>query len=254
MMTNDDYQHFVCVVAGDNPNEILLEYDKTNVKAPYVKYRFKDAKMLQQKYIEFYEGLLKNLSETNDTLDLEMIKNTIEDLKEMSETEFYHDLISDLDFDEKTGDAYTTENENGKFSFCQLGKIYSIPFLTKDGREVFQARKSEIDWGRMHLSGGDIYARAWEMVMEESKPETDYEALIYDNMKDKVTYFEKFETKENYVISNTAFWGYAFVSESKGWMDASEVESQFVWMNNFYDLFIKNLPEDTLLSIYECKK
>ena len=92
------------------------------------------------------------------------------------------------------------------------------------------------------------------MVMEKSKPETDYEALIYDNMKDKITYFEKFETKENYVISNTAFWGYAFVSESKGWMDASEVESQFVWMNNFYDLFIKNLPDNTLLSIYECRK
>ena len=28
MMTNDDYQHFVCIVAGDNPIEIMLPYDK----------------------------------------------------------------------------------------------------------------------------------------------------------------------------------------------------------------------------------
>ena len=254
MMTNDDYQHFVCVVAGDNPEELLKEYDKTNLKEPYIKYYFKDAKMIQQKYIEFYEGLLKTIDKTNENIDYETIKNTVDDLKEMSETEFYHDLTADLDIDEKTGDAYTTENENGKFSYAQKGKIYSIPFLTKDGREVFQARKSEIDWGRIHLSGGDIYARAWEMVVEASEPENDYEELIYHNMKDKVAYFEKFETKENYVVSNTAFWGYAFVSESMGWMDASEVESQFVWMNNFYDLYIKNLPEDTLLTIYECKK
>ena len=64
----------------------------------------------------------------------------------------------------------------------------------------------------------------------------------------------KFENKENYVISNTAFWGYAFLSDMTGWQDASDTEDQFVWMNNFYNLFIKNLPEDTLLTIYECVK
>jgi hypothetical protein len=73
-------------------------------------------------------------------------------------------------------------------------------------------------------------------------------------MKDKETYFKKFETKENYVVSNTAFWGYAFLSEKTGWVDASDTKDQFVWMAEYYNMFIKNLPEDTLLTIYECKK
>lgn len=253
MMTNEDYQHFVCIVAGENPAEILNEYDKTNLKEPYIKYYFKDAKLLHQKYVEIYEGLLKNVPKDSD-LDVEAIKETINDLKDMTETEFYEDLTQGLTIDKETGNAYTTENSNGKFSCAQMGKIYSIPFLTKDGREVFQTRKSDVDWERVHLSGGEIYARAWEMVMEGSQPQTEYETLIYENMKDKETYFRKFETKENYIISNTAFWGYAFVSEDKGWLDASEIENQFVWMGNFYDLFIKNLPDDTLLTIYECRK
>ena len=63
-----------------------------------------------------------------------------------------------------------------------------------------------------------------------------------------------FVTKENYVISNTAFWGYAFVSEKTGWMDADDAEDQFAWMSTFYDLYIKNLDDDTLLTIFECTK
>ena len=154
----------------------------------------------------------------------------------------------------QTGDAYTRKNDEGKWSSYNIGKLFSMPFLTKDGREVFQARKSEIDWPHIHLNGGDIYARAWEMVMDASDPRNDYEWTIYENMKDKRTYFEKFETKENYVTSNTAFWGYAFLSDKTGWIDASAEEDQFAWMSNFYDMFIKNLPNDTLLTIYECKK
>ena len=30
MMTKDDYQHFVCIVAGSNPEELMKQYDETN--------------------------------------------------------------------------------------------------------------------------------------------------------------------------------------------------------------------------------
>ena len=89
--------------------------------------------------------------------------------------------------------------------------------------------------------------------MNNSKPQNEYEQQIFDNMQDKKSYFKKFETKENYVASNTAFWGYAFVSDMTGWLDA-DGKDQFTWMKTFYDMFIKNLPDDTLLTIYECRK
>ena len=28
MMTNEDYQHFVCIVAGDNPDQLMKDFDK----------------------------------------------------------------------------------------------------------------------------------------------------------------------------------------------------------------------------------
>lgn len=252
MMTNDDYQHFVCIVAGENPEKLMEPYDNTKVVEPYVKYYYKDAGKLKEKFIEFYEAILNSDEETN--IDKDALREIIIDLKSLTDIEFYEELTKGLVIDAETGNALSTENENGKYSYFQLGKLFSIPFLLKDGREVFQAKKSDIDWDKIHLGGGDVYRRVWEMVMENSAPITDYEKQLFDNMKDKITYFQKFETKENYVISNTAFWGYAFVSDKVGWIDASEAESQFSWMSCFYDMFIKNLPDDTLLTIYECKK
>ena len=251
MMTNDDYQHFVCIVAGDNPDELMKPYDRREEEEPYVRYRYKDAAKIKEKYIELYEGILNSDEETIDKEELEDIVN---DLKEMSVEEFYEELTEGLTIDDKTGDAISTENRQGMFSYYEIGKWLSVPFLLKGGREVFQAKKSDINWDKIHLGGGDVYRRAWEMVMEDSAPTTEYEKQIFDNMKDKTTYFQKFETKENYVISNTAFWGYAFLSEKTGWVDASDTNDQFVWMAEYYNMFIKNLPDDTLLTIYECKK
>jgi hypothetical protein len=89
------------------------------------------------------------------------------------------------------------------------------------------------------------------MVVDGDAPQPPYEEVIYNNMKDKRAYFDKFETVDNYVTSNTAFWGYAFLSKETGWVDATD-EEQFAWMSNYYDSFIKGLPDDTLLTIYEC--
>lgn len=252
-MTDEDYRHFVCIAAGENPDDLMSIYDKNKEVEPYVVYRFKDVKKIKDSFIAVYENALK---ETDIPSYAEYIRMTIQDLAEMDDSEFYEDLVDKygLSMDEETGDAYSDKNKNGKWSSYSLGKIFSIPFLTKDGREVFQAKKRDIDWEKIHLNNQRIYERAWEMVMDASNPETDYEGVIYENMKDKRAYFEKFGTKENYVISNTAFWGYAFVSEKTGWVDADDAEDQFVWMSTFYDLFIKNLDDDTLLTIFECTK
>lgn len=253
MMKGEDYQHFVCIVAGDSPEMLMKEYDSNLKIKPYIVYKYKDAKKLKASYIKVYENALKE--EVNPG-QIAYIKMTIQDISEMTDDEFYESIIGDGDYiiDEKIGDAYSDKNANGKWSSYNLGKLFSIPFLTNDGREVFQAVKKDINWEKIHLNGSAIYERAWEMVVDASAPKTDYEKVIYENMRDKLAYFQKFETKENYVISNTAFWGYAFLSEKTGWVDASDEADQFGWMSSFYDVFIKNLPEDTLLTIYECRK
>ena len=100
---------------------------------------------------------------------------------------------------------------------------------------------------------GEVERQIAEMVMEGSEPQNDNETQIYENMKARTAYFEKFGSKENYVLVNTAFWGYAFVSEN-GWIELEDDMDQFEWVKNFYIRFIEPLPDDTLLTIYECNK
>ena len=91
------------------------------------------------------------------------------------------------------------------------------------------------------------------MVMEGKTPSNEEETIIYENMKNRTQYFQSFGNRETYVASNTAFWGYAFLSEDVEWIDMEEHE-QFSWIMQFYDLFIKPLPDDTILTIIECRK
>lgn len=254
MMNKDDYQHFVCIVAGNNPEELMQKYDKYKINSPRVVYYYKDVDKIKKTYIQFYE---KMLSDAMSNGEINIIKDAIDDIKTSSNEEFFEMICEDNDdyyFDNETGDIKTNVNENGKWSSYQLGKAFSIPFLTKDGREIFQSLKKDVDWEKIHLAGNNIYARVWEMCMENSIPNDEHEKILFDNMKDKIEYFKKFETKENYIVSNTAFWGYAFLSEQTGWLDAEDENNQFTWMSNYYDIFIKNLPDDTTLTIYECRK
>lgn len=250
-MAIDQYNHFVALVAGDNPEVLMSPYDKNIKSEPRIIYRFCDAKKLKDQYIKLYESFIKNTHAGPSQLDM---KKRLEVIKSQTAIEFFYDLTEDYDHDEKTWDAISTENPNGKWSSYRLGKLFSVPFILKDGTEAFQAKKGDINWEMMHLHGGEIYERAWEMVMEGSEPANDYENQIYTNMKARTAYFEKFGTKENYVLSNTAFWAYAFVTSTGNWLELEDDMDQFLWVGKFYDSFIEPLPDDTLLTIYECTK
>ena len=246
----NEFNFFVLIVAGENPDELIKLYDKNLKVAKHIVYRYEDAEYLKNLYLTMYENIINSKIANKD--EIEFAQESYDDIKSKSTDDFYYELTCDYELDENRN-AVSEENINGKYSFYKKGNRFSIPFLTKEGNEVFQARKKDVDWGKMHLYGGEVYEKAWDLVMNGVKPKNDYEKNIYENMKDKVSYFKRFETKENYVIHSTAFWSYAFLDEN-GWCDMDDVSNQFVWVNNFYDTFIKPLNDNTLLTIYECKK
>lgn len=251
-MAIDQYNHFVAIVAGEQPEVLMSPYDKHIETEPTVVYKYEDAEKLKEHYLNVYQAVV-NSDKIPDGPFKEDAKDKLEIIRNQSAQEFYLDLTEDYERDPETGDAITKENPNGKWSSYRMGKLFSVPFVLKDGKETFQAKKGDINWEVMHLHGGEIYDRAWDMVMEGSEPQNEYEQQIYKNMNARTAYFEKFGTKENYVLSNTAFWGYAFVSEN-GWLELEEDMDQFVWVRNYYERFIDPLPDDTLLTIYECTK
>jgi hypothetical protein len=250
-MTSDDYRHFVAIVAGENPEKQMERYDAKIKVEPYLVYRYKDADtIIRPKMLAMYENIINSGDLSAD--EERIMRQEYEEMKAESTEDFFDRITLELDIDEETGDAYSSKNRDGKWHYYSAGGKFSIPFMTLEGKEVNQAKKSEIDWSVMHLNGQDVYRRAWEMVMEGSEPQTETEKLIYNNMKNRTVYFQKFGTKENYVVSGTAFWGYAFLSPETGWVELEDTDDQFEWVSNFYDRFIKPLPEDTQLTIYEC--
>lgn len=247
----DKYNHFVCIVAGDNPEELLAPYDNSKNKSRNVVYKYKDREKLKKIYLSCRAA---DLEQATSAEEKDMIKNDIADIEQMSPEEFYYDYTGDYALDDNTGDAIEYKNPNGKWDSAAIGKVFALPFELLDGTRAYQAKVGDIDWGKMHGNGKEIFERAWDMVMNGEKPNTDTEKTIYENMKNRTGYFRKFGDKETYVASNTAFWGFAFLSDMTGWKELDENVDQFTWMTNFYDVFIKTLPPDTLLSIYECRR
>ena len=249
----EDFQHFVCIVASDKPFELADKYDKRKHGVRHLVYRHEDAEELKEKHALYYEELAK--VETLTDMAKKYMKENADRIRKMDAESFYEGLCkgNGLEIDEETKDAYSNVNEDGKFSYIEIGNRFSMPLKLKDGTAVYQARKGDIDWRSIHLGNRRPYEVAWDTVMGGKKPKGEEEEKIYNNMKNRTTYFQKYGTRENYINANTAFWGYAFVSDDVPWTQLEDDEEQFEWVRKFYDRFIRPLPDDALITVMECR-
>lgn len=243
--------HFTVVVIGDNHKEIMAKYDNKIKVEPYITMKLSEAKSYHRRYISFYEEILKRDDIGEEARELAEL--SLQTLREQDDIDFFLDTAANLDYEinEETGDAYSSKNPNGKYDFCKVGKELSMPLKDYEGNEIFSAKKSDIDWSAIHLANTYPYEVAWDTVMEGKKPEGKREEQLYENMKNRTGYFQKFGTKENYVACSTAFWGYAYVDKN-GWIELEENVDQFKWVSEFFERFILNLPDDETITIYEC--
>lgn len=240
--------HFTVIVAGRDPEKQMKPYDMNLKVKPYTVFKFADAKKLHNKAIEVQQALCN----IKTGIELEEAQETLRDYQNMDDIDFYMDITSGYDYDNDTGDAISDINPEGKWKTFEIGKIFSNPFKLVDGTESYSAKKSEIEWKLMHMYNTDLYKRAWELVIDGSKPQNKDESKIYDCMKNRAYYFKKFETKDKYIASNAAFWAYAFLSEKTGWVEMEMNVDQFEWIINYYNKFIAHLPHNTTLTLYEC--
>ena len=249
-------RHFRVIAAGDNAEENMLKYDSNLKVAPYVAFEYAKAEEYRKDYIKTLKNIIAyEESNPNMTADskvrLQYLKDELKEVKEENATDYYLDLTDGLTLDEKTGDALTTENPLGMYTSHKLGGDFSLPFILKDGSEVYKARKGDIDWDKIHLANARAYEVAWDTTHGLAEPQDDEERNIYEHMKNMHEYFANFDGREHYIAANTAFWGLAFVDDN-GWHELEASMKQFDWVIGFYDRFIKPLPDDTMLTIYEC--
>ena len=243
--------HFTLIVVGENHRELVSKYDKNLKVEPFIAIRFSEAKKYHDKYVNFYQSVIDNNTISEEMK--EMAKLTLDEIKNQDDIDFYIDLCDNLDYEinEDTGDAYCTKNPNGFYDHCKIGKELSMPLKDLEGNEIFSARKSEIDWSAIHLANTYPYEVAWDTVMDGKNPQGKREEELYENMKNRTGYFEKFGNKENYVACSTAFWGYAFLDKN-GWVELEDNMDQFEWVTNFYSRFVEPLDDNELITVYEC--
>jgi len=242
-------RHFTAIVVGDNPEELMKKYDSLSKTEPYIVYEFRKVSKYKENIINGYTSLLKNKDLDEETRFF--YTEEIEHIKDCDDIDFYTELTEGLDIDPENGNAVSNVNPNGKYTYCRIGKNLSMPLIDTDGNEVFQAKKCDIQWDKIHLAKKEVYDAAWEMIMGDKKPSNEEEKIIYENMKNRKDYFAFFGTKEKYIMSNTAFWGYAFVDQN-GWKEMEDNVDEIGWISSFFDRFIKNLPNDTLITVFEC--
>lgn len=241
-------RHFTLVVIGEKPHEIIKKYDKNLKVEPYIAFKLSDADKYKQIYLE---TLKNNIENCDNDLNKSVLLDEYNFIEQMDKLDYYLNLTEKYELDEETGNVILTTNPLGKFDWARPGKNLCMPMLDKDENEIFKGRKSEINWPKIHRYNTWTYEVVWDLVMGNKTPEGDMELKLYNNMKNRKDYFAYFKTRENYVVSNTSFWGYAYVDEN-GWVELEDNMSQFDWVNNFYDRFITPLSDDTLISLFEC--
>ena len=246
---------FSVLVVGDNQQELLSEYSISKKVPQYVKYTYLDASKYQERAIKVLQKLLDDFDKIGipkDTRDV--LYERMKTLEKMSSFEYYKELTDGMYYDEN-GNAMSSENPNGKWSTCHIGRNFSLPFRLIDGNESYTAKVENVDWDFMCNSKAPIYEAAWELVMDGREPTNDQERQILSSMGDKTEYFKRFNTKEEYVSYNSSYWNYAYL-DLNGWkdLDSDSVPkgNEKSWVNNFYETFIKPLPSGTTISIYEC--
>ena len=243
--------HRVLIVAGEDQEERLKDFSRLKEVPPYILYREEDKQKLKKLKIKEWEIICRDPKAFN--LPAEYANEQLQELIMMDDDDFYADLIAGYETDED-GNAISRMNPDGKYIAISRAGSFAQPFILKDGTTSYSAKKSDIAWEEIHMNPEfvNLYERTWEMCVDGLKPESDVDNQVYENMKDKKDYFENFKDKEEYVTSCSSFWAFAFLNDLDIWLDADDCPvSQFEWMSTYYDRFIKGLPDDTTLTIFE---
>ncbi len=209
---------------------------------------------------------------------------------EMTDEEIYQDVIKHYEPEDigPNGEVYSTYNPDSKWDWYEVGGRWAGTIAVKDGVEIDEPNFSwgwrdedkdkvisegymtdsayvkDIDFSKMHRTEEDYNdaLRSWELIVEGAEPKNEDEKnQVKWNWYKPEYYTERYKNKETYAKCRSSFSMWAVVKDGewyeKGnmgfWAMSDETHDEAVdWEMNFYDRFIKDLPEDTLITVVDC--
>lgn len=220
------------LVAG---NVDLTEYDLTKQVPPYVAYEYAKRKEIRQQAITIYQDLLANLEkDPANVLICQVMRLKLEEMKEMSDEEYFESATQGMTYDKNTGDALSTINPKGRYSvLMEPSSTCALPLLD----DKFQCLVKDIKIKETTRELIEEYSKQWDYFMEGAP-------MIKDD------YLKLYGDRETYIATmSEPFFYNAFVSDETGWVEQGD-ENQIQWVLKFRERFINNLPITTLLRVY----
>ena len=245
---------FTVMVVGDNPEELMKNYDEGLKVEPYKVYEYSKADKMRESSISVLEEIISNPKKFNmNDYQIDFLKERINNIKKMSSFDYYSNLVKGLKIDEE-GNAWSTQNPNGKWQTYKLGDNFSMPLILKDEKkESRQALMKDINWAKTHMVDTKLYDLVWDLVHEVKKPKNEKEETILNNMKDNKLYFSKFKDKKEYVTHCCSYWNFAYLDKN-GWKDIDDSKNPNEWVAKFYETFVYKLNPNDKITIFECTK
>ena len=252
------------LVIGDNYEDIIKKYSLDTKVDTYIKYKREDSSKRQKKHLNIIKEILNSDLVKLTENQKEIYEHLYQEIKEMDEFEYYLYYTQGCHYDEETGDALSEENPNAFYrapqcyqkrfvqSNYQDEAPFSNPFKLKDGTKSYVAKFEDIDWSLNHMYNTKVYESAWEVIVEGREPENDIERQIYDSMSNRLSYFDNFTDKEDYVTHSCSFWTFGVATENE-YVELDYTVSDKIWKKEFFNRFIKTIKGNPTLSIYEVR-
>ena len=270
--------HFTVLVIGENPEDQLQPFDE-NKQVP----EYKDSVVPEEELKKFTEVYTTFVPERGYGAKSE---EEAEENKKLSFEDLYEKRGDDWNGNEWRKDengewaAYSTYNPDSKWDWYVLGGRWTGAFILKkdkagegtlgeisalcsddykqehskwkEGRLIVdQAYKGDIDWEAMLKNDVEVAEKQWKEI-EKMLKEDDKTVYIRYGIDEKTT-------KESYIQNCTGFYTFALLKDGKwyergkmGWFAIVQDEKdRDQWKEEFKKL-IDELPDDTLLSVYDC--
>lgn len=246
------------LIIGENPEELAEGFSTSAKVEKVLKYRRSDASKMRESHIRQIEEILSSRIIKLTDEQRTYFEKRLDDIKEGNDFQYYLYITKGCYYDEETGDAYSLENPNGKYSVCTFSDDlkYSEEFVLMDGSTSFSSRARDIDWGSMHYRDSKVHTceTVWELVKGNAEPSNEEEENLKSNWENRTEYLSNFSDKEEFIRHICSFWHYAVIKDGE-YIDVDESGlSDKEWVGGFYDRFIEGLEDDTLLTVVEIVK
>jgi hypothetical protein len=155
------------------------------------------------------------------------------------------------------GGIYSIDNPNGKWDSWKIGGIFYDKLVCKDlicrdsARLKDIAIWTEINDTTKHLDTKASYQayRQWNVVVNGDTPRQKHEREWLKG-RNREWYLETYQTKHAFVTTKTTFWTNDVLKDGI-WYELEDEKDTVEWVRNYYDRFIKGLPDDTLLTVVD---